>query len=148
MTQVWRRFDAGDRRRGTSRVTWSFWRPVTSRGGAIMVVARAITRGRAAAVCSSKDHGHFRAKIIVHRTSIIVSVQVAHTHNTRIYTCNYFTPSAVTELVEYWSHVWKITGSNPWSSQTSDLSNGYLSLPSQVLGIMRIGQGLVGAVSG
>ena len=35
----------------------------------------------------------------------------------------------VTESVERWSHERDIVGSNPWLSQTNDLSNVYLSLP-------------------
>ena len=42
----------------------------------------------------------------------------------------------------------EIVGSNPWSSQSNYLSNLYMSLPSQVLGIIRIGQGLVSSMSG
>ena len=52
-------------------------------------------------------------------------------------------PGAVAKSVEYVSHVWEIVGLNPWSSQT----NSYLSLSSQVLNIIRIGQELVGSVS-
>ena len=45
------------------------------------------------------------------------------------------------------SHVgdWEFSS---WSSQTNDLQNLYLSFPSQALSIIRIGQGLVGPVSG
>ena len=53
-----------------------------------------------------------------------------------------------TESVEHWSRVWEIVGSNTWLSQTNDVSNWYLSLPSHVLGIIRIGHGLVGSVLG
>ena len=37
---------------------------------------------------------------------------------------------------------------NSWSSQIKDLPNLCVLLPSQALGITRIGQGLVGSVSG
>ena len=43
------------------------------------------------------------------------------------------------------SHV-GILGLNPWSSQTNDFSNWYLSFPSQMLGIIRIEQGLFGTM--
>ena len=54
---------------------------------------------------------------------------------------------AVAKSEAHWSRVREIVGSSLWSSQTNDLYNRYLSLPSQVLGIIRIGQGLVGSVS-
>ena len=47
----------------------------------------------------------------------------------------------------WWARVWEIVGSNPWSSQTNDLSNWFLSLPRQAISIIRIGQGLVGSIS-
>ena len=50
--------------------------------------------------------------------------------------------------IEHESCVWKIVCSNPWSCQTNDLWNWYLSLPSQMLSIIMIRQGLVGSVSG
>ena len=59
----------------------------------------------------------------------------------------YWGRGAVADSIEHSSRVQEIMGSNPWSIQTNDLSNVYLSLPSQVLGIIRIGQGLVGSVS-
>ena len=54
----------------------------------------------------------------------------------------------VAESVECRTRVQEIVGSNPLSNQTNDLLNWYLSLPSQVLGIIRIGQGLIGSVLG
>ena len=50
-----------------------------------------------------------------------------------------YLPGAMTESVEHGPPVWEIVGSNPWSSQTNDLSDLYLLLPSQVLGIINIG---------
>ena len=47
----------------------------------------------------------------------------------------------------YVEHI-EIVGSNTWSSQTNDLYNCHLVLPSQVLGIITIGLGLVGSLSG
>ena len=43
-----------------------------------------------------------------------------------------------------------LTVFKPWSSQTNDfkIDRAYLSLPSPALSIIRIGQGLVGSVSG
>ena len=54
----------------------------------------------------------------------------------------------VVESVEHLSRMREIVGSNPWAGQTNDLYNLYLSLPSQVLSIIRIEQRLVGLVSG
>ena len=51
-------------------------------------------------------------------------------------------PGVVAKLVERGSCMWKIVCSNAMSSQTNDLSNGYLSLS-----IIRIGQGLIDSVS-
>ena len=39
-------------------------------------------------------------------------------------------PDAVAESVEHGSRVQEIVHSNPWSSQTNDLSNLYLLIPS------------------
>ena len=55
---------------------------------------------------------------------------------------------AAAESVEHWACVREIVDSNPWSSQTNDLENWYLLLPSQVLGIFSIGKGMAGSVSG
>ena len=54
----------------------------------------------------------------------------------------------VTESVEHGSRMWEIVGSNPWSSQTNDLKNRYLSVPSQVLGHYSDMQGLFGSLLG
>ena len=51
------------------------------------------------------------------------------------------------ESVEHGSRVRETVHCNSWSSQTKDLYNVDLSLPSQVFGIIRIGLGLVGSVS-
>ena len=48
----------------------------------------------------------------------------------------------VADSVEHWSRMREIMGSSLWSSQTNDLYNCYLSLPNQVLDILREGQGL------
>ena len=50
------------------------------------------------------------------------------------------------ESVEHGFNVGEIVGSNPWSSQTKDLNNLYLLLPSQVLDIIEKEQGLVVSV--
>ena len=43
----------------------------------------------------------------------------------------------IAEPVEHWARMQEIVGSNPWSSQTNDLKDLYVLLPSQVLGIIR-----------
>ena len=57
-------------------------------------------------------------------------------------------PGAVAESVEHGSSMWVIVGSNPWSSQTNDLSNWFFSLSSQMFDIIRIGGGLGGSMLG
>ena len=52
-------------------------------------------------------------------------------------------PSPILGNRGIWNH-----GSKPWSSQINYLKKLYLSLPSQVLNIIRILKGLVGSVSG
>ena len=49
--------------------------------------------------------------------------------------------------VEHGPRVREVVGSNAWSGQTNDINILYLSFPSHVLGIIRIGKGLVGSVS-
>ena len=53
----------------------------------------------------------------------------------------------VAELLQYGSRVRVIVGSIQWLSEMNDLSKLYLSHPSQVLGIISLGQGLVGLAS-
>ena len=58
-------------------------------------------------------------------------------------------PGAVAESVGHEPRVREIMGSKTdCVKQTQWLKNVLLSLPTQVLGIIRIGQGLVGSVSG
>ena len=66
------------------------------------------------------------------------------THDLRLHTGR----DSVAESVERRFPKWKVGEFDSWSNQPDDLQqNLHFSLPSQALGITRIGQGLVRSVS-